>query len=50
MFPNALSLFKNQNSDAGANVVCKVVIEENKFKAVSDTVWVWLNAVIVEKT
>ena len=41
---------KNQNSDALSKCSCKVVIEREKFKAVSDTVWVCWKAVITEKT
>ena len=38
-----MDLFKNQNSDAGANVVVNCNRRE-KLKAVSDTVWVcWKN-------
>jgi len=44
------SCSKIKIANAGANVVCKVVIEENKFKAVSNLVWVCLKAVIIEKT
>ena len=36
----------NEKSDAGANVVGKVVNRENKFKAVSNPVWVCLKAMI----
>jgi len=34
---------QNQKSDAGANVV-------EKFRKVSDSVWVYFEAVIIEKT
>ena len=39
------TVFKNQNSDAGANVVVKLQQRE-KFKAVSNTVWVCWKAMI----
>ena len=43
---NGFDLFKNQNSERIEQCSCKVVIKREKFKAVSNPVWVCWKAMI----